>query len=205
MIKEFLEKSWLLIVASLFFGVLLAGTNAALDPIIKQNEIDKFNNLAGGMVKGTTTFESISKEGLTITSPKGKPINVDVKKGINASGDCLGWAFVATGSGFADKIKIVIATDAKFETLKGFGVLLSNETPGFGDKINNTDHYFVQQFAGTPATTLELSKVADWKVIEGDNEIVAITGATVTSDAVVSIFNTYIEQVKTQLKEKGLL
>lgn len=204
MIKEFLEKSWLLIVASLFFGVLLAGTNAMLDPIIEQNEIDKFNELAGSMVEGAT-FDSISEEGLTITSPKGKPIVVDVKKGIDESGDCLGWAFVATGSGFADKIKLVIATDANFETLKGFGVLLSNETPGFGDKINNADHYFVKQFAGTPAAALELSKVADWKVIDGDNEIVAITGATVTSDAVVSIFNTYIEQVKTQLKEKGLL
>ena len=205
MIKEFLEKSWLLIVASLFFGVLLAGTNAMLDPIIEQNEKDKFNSLAGGMVAGATTFESISEDGLTITSPKGKAITVDVKKGVDESGDCLGWAFVATGSGFADKIKLVIATDAIFETLKGFGVLLSNETPGFGDKINNADHYFAKQFAGTPATALELSKVADWKVIDGDNEIVAITGATVTSDAVVAIFNTYIEQIKAQLKEKGLL
>ncbi len=205
MIKEFFEKSWLLIVASLFFGVLLAGTNTALDPIIKQNEIDKFNSLAGSMVAGTTSFESIFEDGLTITSPKGKSIIVDVKKGVDKSGDCLGWAFVATGSGFADKIKLVIAADAKFETLKGFGVLLSNETPGFGDKINNADHYFAKQFAGTPAVALELSKVADWKVIEGDNEIAAITGATVTSDAVVSIFNTYIEQIKAQLKEKGLL
>ena len=83
--------------------------------------------------------------------------------------------------------------------------MLSNETPGFGDKINNADHYFAKQFAGTPAVALELSKVADWKVIDGDSEIVAITGATITSDAVVSIFNTYIEQVKAQLKEKGLL
>ncbi len=205
MIKEFLEKSWLLIVASLFFGVLLAGTNAMLDPIIVQNEIDKFNSLAGSMVAGTTSFESISEEGLTLPSPKGNAITVDVKKGVDESGTVLGWAFVATGSGFADKIKLVIATGADFETLKGFGVLLSNETPGFGDKINKADHYFVKQFAGTPATTLELSKVADWKVIDGDNEIAAITGATVTSDAVVSIFNTYIEQVKTQLKEKGLL
>ena len=205
MIKNFIEKSWLLIVASLLFGVLLAGTNAMLAPTIKQNQIDKFNTLAGSMVKGATTFESISEEGMTITSAKGKEITVDVKKGVDESGDCLGWAFVATGSGFADKIKLVIATDAKFETLKGFGVLLSNETPGFGDKINNPDHYFVKQFAGTPAGALELSKVADWKVIEGDSEIAAITGATVTSDAVVAIFNTYIEQVKTQLKEKGLL
>ena len=56
MIKNFIEKSWLLIVASLFFGVLLAGTNAWLDPRIKQNEIDKFNSLAGGMFEGVSAF-----------------------------------------------------------------------------------------------------------------------------------------------------
>lgn len=203
MIKTFIEKSWLLIVASLFFGVLLAGTNALLDPRIKQNELDKFDKLAGGMIEGVSTFKS--GDLITITSAKGKPIAVDVKKGVDENDACLGWAFVAEGSGFADKVKLVIGVDAKFETLKGFGVLLSNETPGFGDKINNAEHYFVKQFVGTPADKLELAKIGDWKIIENDTEIIAITGATVTSDAVVAIFNTYIEQVKAQLIEKGRL
>lgn len=203
MIKNFIEKSWLLIVASLFFGVLLAGTNALLDPRIKQNEIDKFNNLASGMITNAESFDSAAE--LEITSVKGKPVTVDVKKAIDSSGNDAGWAFIAEGSGFADKIKIVIATDAKFEKLKGFGVLLSNETPGFGDKINNAKHYFVKQFTGTPAKPLELAKIGDWEIIENDNEIITITGATITSDAVVSIFNTYLEQIKAQLTEKGLL
>jgi electron transport complex protein RnfG len=203
MIKTFIEKSWLLIVASLFFGVLLAGTNELLGPRIKQNEIDKFNTLAGGMFEGVSAFES--GDTIEITSAKGKLIKVDVKKGVGVNGECLGWAFVAEGSGFQDKIKIVIGVDAKFETLKGFGTLVSNETPMFGDKINNAEHYFVKQFAGTPAKRLELVKIGDWKIIENDTEIIAITGATITSDAVVLIFNTYIEQVKTQLTEKGLL
>ena len=203
MIKEFIEKSWLLIVASLFFGVLLAGTNAILDPRIKQNEIDKFNNLASGMITDATSFDSAGE--FEITSVKGKPVTVDVKKALDSSGNDAGFAFIAEGSGFADKIKLVIATDAKFETIKGFGVLLSNETPGFGDKINNTEHYFVKQFAGTPAEDLELAKIGDWKIIENDTEIIAITGATVTSDAVVTIFDTYLEQIKAQLTEKGLL
>jgi hypothetical protein len=34
---------------------------------------------------------------------------------------------------------------------------------------------------------------------------VAISGATVTSTAMVEIFNTYIEQIKEQLNQKGLL
>lgn len=204
MIKNFIEKSWLLIIASLAFGVLLAVTNAQLTPRIKQNEIDKFNTLAGQMIDGAKNFESVPDE-IMITSAKGKEIAVDVKQATDDSGNTIGFAFVAEGSGFADKIKLVITADAKFETTLGFGVLLSNETPGFGDKINKPKHYFVKQFTGTPAKKLELAKIGDWKKIDDDTEIIAITGATVTSDAVVSIFNDYIEQIKTQLQEKGLL
>jgi len=205
MIKTFIEKSWLLIVASLGFGLLLAGTNEWLDPKIKEQQIKKFNSLAGALVEGATAFESVDENGIEIKSAKGKPITVDVKKGVNEAGEIVGWAFVAEGSGFADKIKIVIALDGEFKTLKGFGVLSSNETPGFGDKIAKPEHYFVKQFAGTPAGELTLSKTGDWEKIEGDNEIIAITGATVTSDAIVSIFNTYIEQVRQILIEKQLL
>ena len=203
MIKTFIEKSWLLIVASLFFGVLLAGTNAWLDPRIKHNEIKKFNDKALDMIPDATSFESAAK--VEITSAKGKIIEVDVKKGVGENGECMGWAFIAEGSGFADKIKIVIGVDAKFETLKGFGTLLSSETIEYGDKINDCEHYFVKQFAGTPAKPLELAKMGDWKIIENDTEIIAITGATITSDGIVKIFNTYIEQVKAKLTEKGLL
>jgi len=49
-IKYFAEQSWLLIVASFFFGLLLAVTNAAWRPMIVQNEINKFNSLARDML-----------------------------------------------------------------------------------------------------------------------------------------------------------
>jgi electron transport complex protein RnfG len=210
MIKNFIEKSWLLIVASLLFGVLLAGANTWLAPRIIQNEIDKFNKKASAMIPDATGFESISEDKedkMELTSARGKAIKVDVKKATDADGNCVGWAFAAEGSGFADKIKLVIATDAKFENLKGFGVLLSNETPGFGDKINKPEHYFVKQFTGSPADEeeLKLVKIGDWKIVDDDIDIVAITGATVTSDAVVSIFNTYLKQIRAKLTEKGLL
>ncbi|MGB8226986.1 MAG: FMN-binding protein, partial [Sedimentisphaerales bacterium] len=82
-----------------------------------------------------------------------------------------------------------------------YSVLASSETPGFGDQINGD--YFRKQFAGAPAAKLDLLKSGNAGKI--DNEIVAISGATVSSTAVVNIFNNYIEQVKEQLKQKGLL
>jgi electron transport complex protein RnfG len=199
-IKHFIEQSWLLMTSAVFFGLLLAVTNAAWRPRIIQNEIDKFNNLAGAMITDANSFE-IVLEDVEIISAKGKPVKTKIQKAISADGQCLGWAFVCEGAGFQDKIKVVLTVDAAFEKLAGFGVLFSNETPGFGDKIKND--YFKNQFAGAPAVELTLSKSGDDKII--DSEIIAITGATVSSEAVVTILNNYIAQVKKQMKEKGLI
>ena len=44
-IKYFFQQSWLLIVSSFFFGLLIAVANASLEPRIIQNEKDKLDNL----------------------------------------------------------------------------------------------------------------------------------------------------------------
>jgi electron transport complex protein RnfG len=198
----FLTESWLLMVSAVIFGCLLACLNAAWQPKIIQNEIDKFNTLAGGLLSGAEQFET-ALEAVPVDIGKGKTYNVEVKKGTDANGTLIGWAFVCEGSGFADKIKLVVATDAAFETLAGFGVLSSFETPGFGDKINIVDGFYQSQFKGTPVAELELTKIGDPEKV--DNQIVSITGATVTSEAVVNIFNTFLLPIKEALQEQNLL
>ena len=198
-IKYFVEQSWLLVVASFFFGLLLAVTNAAWGPMIDQNEINKFNRLARDFLTEAASFETAA-EAVEVDIGKGRKIKTDIKKGVS-DGECVGWAFVCEGSGFADKIKLVLTVDAEFEKLAGFGVLASNETPGFGDKIKN--NFFRNQFQGAPAAQLELTKIGDDKKI--DSEIVAITGATVSSESVVKILNNYVKQIKTHLQTEGLL
>ena len=131
-IKFFFQESWLLMVSSVVFGLLLAITDAAWKPRIEQNTIDRFNRLAGGLLTEAERFESVAAEPLAIEIG-GKEIPVDVKRGLDGSGQTAGWAFVCEGSGFADKIRLVVAVDAAFDKMAGFGVLFSNETPGFGD------------------------------------------------------------------------
>ena len=186
--------------SSFFFGLLLAVTNAAWRPMIDQNEINKFNRLAGDLLRDADDFKT-AVEGVEVDTGRGRKITTDIKKGISKDGSCVGWAFVCEGSGFADKIKLVLTVDAAFEKLAGFGVLASNETPGFGDKIKND--YFRSQFQGAPAAQLILSKIGDDKKIDG--EIVAITGATVSSESVVEILNNYIKQIRAHLQTEGLL
>ena len=98
-------------------------------------------------------------------------------------------------------VKLVIAVDKDFQNFAGFAVLASNETPGFGDKIKLP--YYRDQFANAPAQPLDVSKTGDNKII--DSQIVAITGATVSSEAVVEIINNAAKQIREEMLQKGFI
>ena len=200
-IKHFIQQSWLLIVASFFFGLLIAVTNAALSPRIEQNRIDKLNRLTRALLPEAENFIALDTE-IEIESTRGKKEKVQVYKAMS-EGECVGWSFNAAGSGFADKIELVIAVDKDFQKLAGFDILASNETPGFGDQIKYD--YFRDQFKGAPAEELALVKTGEGQPKKIDSEIVAITGATVSSEAVVEIINNSITRVKNQMQKKGLI
>ncbi|MHC4070170.1 MAG: FMN-binding protein, partial [Planctomycetota bacterium] len=122
----------------------------------------------------------------------------DIYKALGTDNETLGFAFVASGSGFADKIKLVVAVDNNFENFFGFKVLASNETPGFGSKIK--EEFFGNQFENAPVKKLILTKTGDDQQI--DDQIVAISGATVSSEAVVKIINNFITQIKDKMQNK---
>ncbi|HUS72543.1 MAG TPA: hypothetical protein VMY06_05700, partial [Sedimentisphaerales bacterium] len=111
-IKYFVQQSWLLIVSSFCFGLLLAIANAAWSPIIEQNRINKLNALAGHLIPGAEDFVPLEKQGVEIEvkSLKGEKKKVDVYKAMTGD-ECFGWTFNAVGSGFQDKIELVIAVD----------------------------------------------------------------------------------------------
>lgn len=194
-VKHFIEQSWLLMVSAFVFGLLLAVTNAMLGPKILQNEIDALNNKMQMLISDANSFEVAVKDAVIVNTP------TNIYKALDKDKKIVGFAFVGIGSGFADKIKLVIAVDSTCSKLMGFEVLFSNETPGFGSRI--TEDWFKQQFVAAPAGALELVKGGDTKKI--DSQIVAITGATISSTATVKIFNDHIESLKKILKEKGLI
>ncbi|MHC4356016.1 MAG: FMN-binding protein [Planctomycetota bacterium] len=198
-VKYFFQQSWLLIIASFFFGLLIAVANAAWQDNILRNEENKFNALVREMIPD-------------VDSGKGKKKLTSVRKVLSAEGQRVGWAFMCEGSGFADKIRLVIAADSEFEKFFGFKVLSSYETPGFGSKIAEDDpesnEDLVDEFKDAPVGEFVLVKTGKRRENESqpnDNVIIAISGATVSSDAVVKIFNAYTDKVRDELQEKGLI
>jgi electron transport complex protein RnfG len=195
-----MQQSWLLIVASFCFGLLIAVTNAALSPRIRQNEINKRNRLVSALLPEAKDFILLDEQ-VEIKSLQGKKEDVEIYRAVSEANECVGWSFEAVGSGFADKIKLVIALDKNFEKIAGFDVLSSFETPGFGDQIKYD--YYRNQFKGAPAEELKLVSVGE--PTEIDSKIVAISGATVSSEAVVEIVSNSVTQIKEQMQKKGII
>jgi Na+-transporting NADH:ubiquinone oxidoreductase subunit C len=94
-------------------------------------------------------------------------------------------AFPYSGSGLWGPIEGIIAVKPDLQTLKGITIIRQEETPGLGSRI--TEAPYLAQFEGKRFS-------GGLKLVQpgrssADNEIDAITGATLTSDAFISILN----------------
>ena len=185
---KFIQDSWLVIVSSLVFGLLVAGVHGALKERIEANQTSKRDQSMQRLLGDKCSFE----EKTVLASDKSEIKYFEAKE----DGKLVGYCFNAQGAGFADRIELLVAVDSKFEECKGFAVMYSQETPGFGDKIVPTgEGTFSDEFVGSPCPVgsekLNVVKVGD-KTNREDKDIVAITGATITSEAVTKIVNNAI-------------
>lgn len=105
-------------------------------------------------------------------------------------GQQVGYAIRVISKGYADPIEIMVGISNE-GVVEGIKILASAETPGLGD--NASDPSFTDRFKGKD-TMLTVSTGPS----VGDDEIAAITGATVTSVAVTDGVNKAIEYVQSQ-------
>ena len=105
--------------------------------------------------------------------------------GHDAAGQAVGYAFSASGNGFQDLIGLMVGYDAAKHQLIAMKVIENKETPGLGGKIE-TDSAFVNGFVNVE-TPIEGVKSGTGR--GGKNELVMITGATISSRAVIRIIN----------------
>ncbi len=119
---------------------------------------------------------------------------------INDSTQPVGIAFKVDGSGFQGNISIMIGVDPNFTSITGIKVLGQIETPGLGTKIvvdpsNKTNPFwFPEQFGGVVLSP-QIDVVKN-SIPQNPNEVQAISGATITSNAVVRIINDNIQRIK---------
>jgi electron transport complex protein RnfG len=134
----------------------------------------------------------------------GGPDGDDAAKQIYAAYDeagvFRGYAIPAEGSGFQDTIALIFGFDPAKRVIVGMQVLESRETPGLGDKIAK-DPVFVSNFDALEVTP-EIRLVKNGAK-SAANEVDSITGATISSKAVVRILNDAASAWLARLPEPG--
>lgn len=99
-----------------------------------------------------------------------------------SSGDTEGYIIVSTSpNGYGGEIQV--AFGIKDDKITGFTAIKNSETAGLGSKC--TEPEFTEQFAGKSASVLTYSKTG----ASSDTEIDAISGATITTNAVTEAVN----------------
>lgn len=72
-------------------------------------------------------------------SPANAPDSDRIYKGIDKSGQILGYAACGEAQGYSSKIKVMVGVDSHFEKVLGVSVLAQNETPGLGTKMTEVE------------------------------------------------------------------
>ncbi|WP_127019638.1 RnfABCDGE type electron transport complex subunit G [Flagellimonas beolgyonensis] len=146
------------------------------------------------VLPGTVNTQAfgVAADGKLFEIQEGDKPETTLYAGHDSDGKLVGYAVEASGQGYADLIRVLYGYDPAKQTIIGFQVLESKETPGLGDKIAK-DEQFQNNFK---ALDVRISKDGQLrnKIItvkqgqkQNDWEIDGITGATISSRAVGNI------------------
>lgn len=168
-------------------ATLLAVLNSITAPLIAENSAKNQQEALKAVMDGTKNFEELAiTESMIETAAKtGSEINslYAAKNGSELSGYCA----IITTSGYDSGLQIAAGVDLDGK-VTGVKIISSNETPGLGQNAAKPE--FLNQYIGKE---FEISVI---KSGAGDNEINAISGATMTSDGVTGAVNTLLEIAK---------
>jgi len=109
--------------------------------------------------------------------------------------DLVGYAFTLSANGYGGAVKTVIGVDANGKITAVEITDVSNETPGLGQNATRAD--FTDRFKEKSEALTVVKSGAK------ENEIQAVTGATITSRAVTTTVNLALELFAEITKEGG--
>ena len=122
-----------------------------------------------------------------------KNAGFEVYKVFNEADSSVGYSLVYSGNGFQGKIKLMIGLTEDLSKTTSIEVLEQSETPGLGTKI--LEPPYKDQYNGL--STTPIIKLVKGVEPSTPNEVQSITGATISSRAVVTIVNEGIAKLRT--------
>lgn len=180
------------LVATLSFAGLLSGLIIVLAyestlPTITAYKAMVMKEAVFKVLPGVSRMQRlVYKNGTLTATEQVKKDDEVIFSGYDTSGQLVGYAIPGAGPGFQDTISLLYGYIPEKREITGMEILESRETPGLGDKIYK-DPAFVANFDSLSVDP-EIRAVKKGKR-SAANEIDAITGATISSKAVVRIIN----------------
>ena len=121
-----------------------------------------------------------------------KNAGFEVYRVFNEADSSVGYSLVYSGNGFQGKIKLMIGLSDDINKINSIEVLEQSETPGLGTKI--LEPPYKDQYNGLVTTpAIKLVKGVE---SSNPNEVQSITGATISSRAVVTIVNDGVAKLR---------
>ncbi|MDK1024367.1 MAG: FMN-binding protein [Gammaproteobacteria bacterium] len=190
-----------LAIAGLLSGVAIIGIFEVTLETITANRARELREAVFKVLPGVELMQKlIYKENKLIATNEQEQDELPIYGGYDSEGQFIGYAIPGEGPGFQDTIKILYGYKADTRKIVGMEVLDSRETPGLGDKIYK-DASFVANFTNLSVEP-EIIAVKKGKK-SAPNEIDAITGATISSKAIVKIINNTNQIWLSNLPEPG--
>lgn len=172
-LKDYLIPTLTLFIICLVATALLGVTNEVTAPIIEELAVETEINSRKEVFPDAANFGEAQAKG-----------EASIVAALDENGGTIGYVVVNLAKGYGGDVSVMtgIAADGK---VTGINILSHSETAGLGAKATGED--FRSQFKGL------ISGITVSKDKAGDNSIDAITGATITSRAVVNAVNEAIE------------
>ncbi len=174
--------------AGLVSGLILVGVHLWTAPRIAQNRKAALERAIYHVLPGAESYQAFAVG----------DVDSDAAAflGLDAKGQSVGFALAGEGAGYMDTIRLLFGYDPERALVVGMQVLESKETPGLGDKII-FDPDFLRNFEALAVDPdiLLVKKGAKTQA----HEVNGITGATISSRAVVKILNQSLEQWRPRL------
>lgn len=176
-----------LAIAGMLSGVAIIAIYESTLPTITANKARELREAVFKVLPGVSQMQALAvRDGRLVGIDEPQKDEPVIYGGYDDAGQFVGYAMPGAGPGFQDTIGLLYGYAPDRKSVLGMEVLESRETPGLGDKIYK-DMDFVGAFSELSIEP-EIAAVKKGTKTRA-NEIDAITGATISSKAVVRIIN----------------
>ena len=180
--KDILVPVVVLVLICVAESGLLALTNAVTVERIAAIDEENKNNAMALVMPDAASFGEESVDGDVAYSPA-----------LDASCNTVGYVFTTSVKGYGGDIDVMAGIDTEGVITNATILAADDETPGLGQ--NTRKPAFIGQFAGKSGSLTVV------KTTPGDNEIQAVTSATISSTAVTKAVNGCLEYFSENLRE----